>query len=164
MKREATSDTVVKRFENDPHLQEYWIRRAIAYVIDYLTVAVVSSILFLATLFPFVIASPTVFFNIFSFPFVIGLLSVFYFTFAEAMYGVTFGKRFLNLRVVTKTGEKPSFEKALIRNISKVHGVLLFLDLIGGLLTSTEFHQKYSDRIANTAVVYAEQVVAVWKR
>jgi hypothetical protein len=28
----------------------------------------------------------------------------------------------------------------------------LLLDLIGGLVTSTDLHQKYSDRIANTTV------------
>ena len=91
------------------------------------------------------------------------MLSIPYFTFADTMYGATFGKAFLNLKVVTITGEKPSFEKAFIRNISKVHGVLLLLDLIGGLMTSTELHQKYSDRIANTTVVTAGSAF-VWKR
>jgi uncharacterized RDD family membrane protein YckC len=162
VKLEATSETFVQRFQNDPHLQEYWIRRAIACAIDYLIVAVSASVLFLAALFPFIIANPAVLFNALSFPFAVGLLSIPYFTFAEVMYGATFGKKFLELRVVTKTGEKPSFEKALIRNISKVHGVLLLLDVIGGLLTLTGLRQKYSDGMADTTVVTGEQE-AVWK-
>jgi uncharacterized membrane protein YvbJ len=44
------------------------------------------------------------------------------------------------------------FEKEFIRNISKIHEVLLLLDVIGGLITSKDLHQKYSDRIANTTV------------
>ena len=125
--------------------------------------AVSASVLFLAALFPLIIANPAVLFNALSFPFAVGLISIPYFTFSEVVYGATFGKRFLELRVVTKTGEKPSFEKALIRNISKVHGVLLFLDVTVGLLTSAELCHKYSDRMANTTVVTGEKE-AVWKR
>jgi len=82
-----------------------------------------------------------------------GLLYILYFSIAETMYGATLGKRLLGLKVVTKKGGRPSFEKAFIRNITKIHGVLLLLDLIGGLITSKDLHQKYTDRIANTTVV-----------
>jgi len=34
VKLEATVETVVERFEKDPRLQEHWIKRAVAYVID----------------------------------------------------------------------------------------------------------------------------------
>jgi len=113
---------------------------------------VATTIILAIIMLPVFIANPAAFFNIFSFPFAMGLLYILYFPIAETMYGATIGKRLLGLKVVTKTGGKLSFEKAFIRNISKIHQVLLLLDLIGGLITSTDLHQKYSDRIANTTV------------
>ena len=148
----ASESSFVVRFEKDPRLQEHWIKRAVAYVIDSIIVGIATAIILAITLFPIFIANPTAFFNIFSFPFAMGLLYILYFTIAETMYGATFGKSLLGLKVVTKTDGKPSFEKAFIRNISKIHWVLLLLDLIGGLITSTDLHQKYTDRIANTTV------------
>jgi uncharacterized RDD family membrane protein YckC len=152
VKFEAKAETVVQRFERDPYLQEHWIKRAIAYIIDSIIVGVATAILLAIALFPSFIANPVTFVNIFSFPFAMGLLYILYFPIAETMYGATIGKSLLGLKVVTKTDGKPSFEKAFIRNISKIHGVLLLLDLIGGLITSTDLHQKYTDRIANTTV------------
>ena len=152
VKFEARAETVVVRFETDPYLQEHWIKRVIAYVIDSIIVGVATAILLGITLFPIFIANPASFINILSFPFAMGLLYILYFPVAETMYGATIGKSLLGLKVVTKTGRKPSFEKAFIRNITKIHQVLLLLDLIGGLITSTDLHQKYTDRIANTTV------------
>ncbi len=149
---EATAETVIAKFEKDPHLQEHWIKRAVAYVIDYLIVGIATTFLLIIALFPIFITNPAVFFNIFSFPLAIGVLSILYFPIAETLYGDTLGKRLMGLKVVLKTDGNPSFEKAFIRNISKFHPVLLLLDLIGGLVTSTDLHQKYSDRIANTTV------------
>ena len=152
LKLEARAETVVQRFEKDPNLQEHWIKRVIAYVIDSVIVGIATAILLAIPLFQIFIANPSSFFNLFSFPFAMGLLYILYFTIAETMYGATIGKSLLGLKVVTKTDGKPSFEKAFIRNISKIHWVLLLLDLIGGLITSIDLHQKYTDRIANTTV------------
>lgn len=148
----SPESSFVVRFEKDPRLQEHWIRRAVAYVIDSIIVFIATAILLAIALFPIFIANPSSFFNLFSFPFAMGLLYILYFTIAETMYGATIGKSLLGLKVVTKTDGKPSFEKAFIRNVSKIHGVLLLLDLIGGLITSKDLHQKYTDRIANTTV------------
>jgi len=152
VKLEVKAETVIQRFETDPYLQEHWIKRVIAYIIDSIIVGVATAILLAIALFPIFIGNPATFFNIFSFPFAMGLIYILYFPIAETMYGATIGKSLLGLKVVTRTGGKLSFEKAFIRNISKIHGVLLLLDLIGGLITSTDLHQKYTDRIANTTV------------
>ena len=160
---EARAETVVGRFETDADLQEHWIKRLIAYIIDSVIVGVVAAILLGITLFPLFIANPFSLFDIFGFPFAMGLLYILYFPVAETMYGATLGKNMMGLKVVTKTGGRPSFEKAFIRNISKIHQVLLLLDVIGGLITSTELRQKYTDRMANTTVVSANDT-AVWKR
>jgi uncharacterized RDD family membrane protein YckC len=154
VKCEATADVpLVERFERDSHLQDHWIKRAIAYIIDSIIVGTATAILLIIALFPFFIGNPFAFFNIFSFPFAMGLLYILYFSIAETMHGATLGKSLLGLKVVTKAGGRPSFGQALIRNVSKIHQVLLLLDLIGGLITSTDLHQKYSDRIASTTVV-----------
>jgi uncharacterized RDD family membrane protein YckC len=157
IKLEATTGTVVERFEKDPKLQEHWIKRLIAYVIDSIIVGIAAALLLIIALFPFFIANPASFFNVLSFPFAMGVLYVLYFTFADSFRGATIGKGLMGLTVVTKTDGKPSLEKAFIRNISKIHWVLLLLDLVGGLITSTDLHQKYSDRVANTTVISDRQ-------
>lgn len=152
VKLEATGETVVERFERDQYLQDHWIKRAIAYIIDSIVVGAMATVLLAVTLFPVFMENPGVFFNIFSFPFAMGLLFILYFPIAETMYGATIGKRLLGLKVFPKSGGKLSFGQSFIRNISKIHLVLLLLDLIGGLITSKDLHQKYTDRIANTTV------------
>lgn len=159
---EARAGTVVGRFETEPDLQEHWIKRLIAYIIDSIIVGVAAVVLLGIALFPAIIANPSSLFNILGFPFAMGLLYILYFPVAETMYGATIGKNILGLKVVTKTGGRLSFEKSFIRNVTKIHPVLLLLDVIGGLITSTELHQKYADRIANTTVVSAKDV-GVWK-
>ena len=148
----SPESSFVAKFERDPRLQEHWIKRAVAYVIDSIIVGIATAIILTIALFPIFMVNPAAFFNIFSFPFAMGLLYILYFTIAETMYGATLGKSLLGLKVATKADGKLSFEKAFIRNVSKIHWVLLLLDLIGGLIISTDLHQKYTDRIANTTV------------
>lgn len=149
-----SESSVIERFGKDQHLQDHWIKRVIAFIIDSIIVSIATAILLILVLFPIFIVNPTSFFNLFSFPFEMGILSVLYFVIAENTYGTTIGKQFLGIKVVTKTDKKINLEKALIRNISKIHGLLLLLDIIGGIITSTDLLQKYSDRIAQTKVVY----------
>lgn len=68
----------------------------------------------------------------------------------------------MGLKVITKSGDNLSIEKVLIRNISKIHGLLLILDFIGGLVLFPDLNQKYSDKIADTTVIPAERT-SVWK-
>jgi uncharacterized RDD family membrane protein YckC len=157
MRFEDRAETVVSRFETDKHLQEHWIKRVIAYVIDSLIVGVAAAILLGITLFPTIIVNPTSLINILGFPFGMGLLYILYFPIAEVTYGATIGKILLGLKVVTKSGGRPNFEKAFIRNVTKIHQILLLLDVIGGLITSTDLYRKYTDKIAGTTVTSARQ-------
>ena len=59
----------------------------------------------------------------------------------------------LNLKVMRGDGQKPNFQSSFIRNISKIHFLLLILDTIGGFFTSKDPHQKYTDQIAHTTIV-----------
>ena len=149
---EAKAETVVQSFEKDPLLRDHWIRRVIAYIIDNVIVAVAIAIVSLIIMLPFSIANLSSVFNLLNFPFIVGLLNILYFAFAESYRGSTIGKGLMGLEVTTKSAGNLSLEKAFIRNISKVHPILLLLDLVGGLITSTDLHQKYSDRFANTSV------------
>lgn len=150
---ETKANNVIESFEKDPQLQDHWIKRLVAYIIDGIIVNISTGILLAVVLFPAFVANPFGYINITSFPFASGIAAVIYFVVAETVYGTTIGKTFMMLKVVTKTGEKVTFEKAVIRNISKIYPVLLLLDVIGGVLTSTDLNQKYTDRIANTKVV-----------
>ena len=145
-KTEEKIETVAASFEKDPQLQDHWIRRLIAYIIDSLIVSFVAGVILL----PFNLGNIFGLFN-FNFPFFAGLISLLYFPIME-LNGATFGKGIMNLKVKTKDGSKMTLDKVFIRNISKLYPVLLLLDLVAGLVTSTDLHQKYSDKIAYTTV------------
>lgn len=162
IKLEAKAETVVKKFETEPNLQDHWIKRLIAYIIDSILVSVVAGILLFIIRLPIYIANPFALIDPFFFPFTSGLLLTLYSVLMEFYRGSTIGKGLMGLKVVTKAGGNLSLEKTLIRNISKIHGLLLILDFIGGLIASPELDQKYSDKMANTIVIPAENV-SVWK-
>lgn len=159
---QTKSETVIERFEHDTLLQELWIRRLIAYVVDSIIVGIGTFLVLALAMFPVFIANPSRVFNLLSFPFAMGIVFLFYFPLAEALFGGTFGKNFLGLKVIVQSGGRLSLEKAFMRNVSKIHPVLLLLDVAGGLITSTDLHQKYSDRIADTTVVI-DKTSSSWK-
>jgi uncharacterized RDD family membrane protein YckC len=88
-----------------------------------------------------------------SLPFMMGLIYVLYFAVMESIYGYTMGKKIVNLKVTRTNGKKPSLRNAFIRNISKIHFLILLLDTLAGFFTSKDNHQRYIDQIANTTVV-----------
>ena len=148
----------------DKPLQEHWIKRIIAIIIDSIILAIAISILSIIILIPTLILTGTLppipLFGsligwLIGFPFAVGALSILYFSFAESIYGQTVGKRLMGLRVATIDGRIPNLGRTLIRNISKIYWVLLLLDVIIGLATPGDPHQKYSDRIAGTTVTAA---------
>jgi uncharacterized RDD family membrane protein YckC len=146
IRREVSShETAAERILSESSLQEHWVKRIIAIVIDSIIVGVATTIM------GFFINVAGIF-NWLSFSFVMGLVYVLYFTITELTYGYTIGKKIVNLKVVTDDGKKPSLESAFIRNISKIHFIFLILDTIGGFLASKDPHQKYVDQIAHTTV------------
>jgi uncharacterized RDD family membrane protein YckC len=153
--------STLDQIRSDRQLQDHWIRRLIAIIIDGILVGIVAGLLSALFLIPFLFGAYWTGAVIYPFfwyysslllPLVIGVLSVIYFSYAESTYGWTFGKKIMNLKVIMLDGSKPSIEKALIRNLSKIHGVLLLLDFLIGFVTQGDPHQKYMDRIAGTTV------------
>jgi uncharacterized RDD family membrane protein YckC len=143
---EGLRETAAERIMSESSLQQHWVKRIIAIVVDSIIVGIATAILGLLTDIAGI-------FNWLSFPFVMGLLYVLYFTITESVYGYTIGKRMVNLRVETTDGRKPGLQSAFVRNISKIHFLFLILDTIGGFFTSKDHHQKYIDQIAHTTVV-----------
>jgi uncharacterized RDD family membrane protein YckC len=137
--------TAVERIVNESSLQEHWIKRIIAIVIDSIIVGIATTMMG----YLFNLAG---IFNLLNFPFAMGLTYIIYFTITELTYGYTFGKKIVNLKVVPSDGKKLSLESAFLRNITKIHFVFLILDTIGGFFFSTDPHQKYVDQIAHTTV------------
>jgi uncharacterized RDD family membrane protein YckC len=139
------SGTAAERILSETALQQHWIKRVIAILIDSIIVGIATAILSL-------IIDVSGIFNWLALPFVMGLIYVLYFTITESIYGHTVGKKLVNLRVMRVNGKKPSLENAFLRNISKIHFLILLLDTLGGFFTSKDDHQRYIDQIANTTV------------
>lgn len=150
--------TGFEKISRDTYLQDHWIKRLVAFIIDSIIVFV--GTLILATIFtiPLLVTAvvtglPWYMFHPLVSPFFVGILSVLYFSFLESYYGWTYGKRIMNLTTGKLRGEKPPLEAAFIRNISKIYWVFALLDVIIGLATPGDPHQKISDRVAGTTVV-----------
>jgi uncharacterized RDD family membrane protein YckC len=143
---DGSHGTAAERILSESDLQHHWVKRVIAILIDSIIVGIATAIFGLIT-------DASGIFNWMSLPFVMGLLYVFYFTATESAYGYTMGKKMVNLRVTKANGKKPSLKSAFIRNISKIHFLILLLDTLGGFFISKDVHQRYIDQIANTTVV-----------
>src|SRR3989337_2528585 len=122
-------------------LQEHWIRRVLAIVID----AIIVSIVYLVITFPLNLFRVDFLF----FPFLWGVLLWLYSTIFEMAIGGTFGKKLVALHVVALDGVM-DLPRALIRNVSKIYWLFLLLDLLLGAATQGDPRQRYLDRIART--------------
>lgn len=131
------------------HLENF-IKRACAYFIDILALLIVLlpfKILFIYTdlLLPF---GQACFF---------AALSLIYFSYMESSNKqATFGKQFLNLKVVDLNNERISFGRALLRNIARLINIptysLCYLSIL-----FTKHHQGVHDIIARTTVVSKQE-------
>jgi uncharacterized RDD family membrane protein YckC/ribosomal protein S27AE len=129
-------------------LQEHWIRRVLAAVIDGIIVFVVA----FAFTFPFAMFRIEWLF----FPLFLGFIWWMYSTVLEAAIGGTVGKKLVSLHVVALDGMM-DLPRALIRNVSKIHGLLLLLDVLVGAATQGDPRQRFLDRVARTTVTRVDQ-------
>lgn len=149
--------TGFERIGRDSQLQDHWIRRLVAFIIDSVIAGVLTLVIAAIIWIPFMLMAaasglPWYMYNPLSFPFFAGILSVLYFTLFETYYGSTFGKKIMNLKTRKLDGRKPSLDSAFIRNLSKIYWILLLIDVVIGLATSGDTHQKVTDRVAGTTV------------
>ena len=128
----------------------HWILRLIAFIIDSIIILIPTYIIY----FIIILAVPLSWGFYLLLPFLLGILEVLYFVFMEVYSGATIGKMVLGLQVQVTGGGKATFDKALIRDISKIFWLLLLIDWILGVATpGRDQRQKYTDRIAGTTVV-----------
>jgi uncharacterized RDD family membrane protein YckC len=126
----------------DKVLQEHWLRRFVAIVIDFAIVYTPIWLLFV------LIGEPWLFPGFLS-----GILLFMYATVLDSSIGGTVGKLVMSMKSVPISG-RMSFAQALMRNVSKVFPVLLLLDWIIGMAVDTrDPRQKWTDQIAHTSVI-----------
>jgi len=138
----------------------HWLLRLVAFIIDSIIIGIVAGIIYSFLILSFLASGGLwlLWGPFLVLGFLLGILELLYFMFMDASYGATLGKRVLGLQVQTVNGGKVTFEKAFIRNISKIHGLLLLLDwILGVAIPGRDQRQKYSDRIAGTTVVSVRQ-------
>jgi uncharacterized RDD family membrane protein YckC len=88
-----------------------------------------------------------------SFDLLQGLLFFLYAAVLESTWGTTIGKQIMNLKVTMLDGRPATFDRTLLRNLSKIHGLLWLIDVVVGMATVGDPHQKITDRYAGTTVV-----------
>lgn len=134
--------------------QEFWLRRFIAIIIDAL-------IIFIPITVMVSIAWSMGFFGQVSWV-ISGALLVAYSALFESELGYTIGKRIMGLEVVSLDPRPYDMKRALIRNITKIHGVFLIIDMLLGILAEDRTNMRYLDTVVATEVV--DQQVAEWRR
>ncbi len=144
----------------------HWIYRLIALIIDSIITGIIGYIIYAILLIPLIISGAV--FGVVAWwgatlllPFIYGIVLVIYSAILEASWGgMTIGKKILGLQVQTTSGGKVAFDKAFLRNISKIYWLLLLIDWLIGVFTPGNKMQKYTDRMAGTVVVQAKQPFA----
>ncbi len=135
----------------DKTLQEHWLRRFAAIVIDWLIIYIPLSIIG-------VIAHSALFGFLW-----LGLTNVLFFVYCalfDIAIGGTIGKMLLGLKSVSVTG-KMDVAQGLMRNISKIFVVLLLIDWIVGMAIDTKDpRQKWTDSLVNTSVILISKPAA----
>jgi uncharacterized RDD family membrane protein YckC len=131
---------------SNSQLQNHWVRRFAAIIVDVIILGLISWIIFTVA-----IGLPGAWtFTII--PFFSGLIWLGYSAVLEMMMGATLGKQLFGLRVVSLEGPM-DIVKALIRNVSKVYGWILLIDWLVGFFTDGDPRQRWLDRFAGTTVV-----------
>lgn len=133
-------------------LQDHEIKRFVAAFIDWIIVTIIASLIggllffggFVFGGFGFLVWGVGLL--------VFALISILYWAVQETFMGATIGKKIMGLQVVGTTGPM-DFVKALIRNVTKIHGLLLLIDWFVGIAMEGDPRQKATDRVAGTTVV-----------
>lgn len=144
-----------------------WIYRLVAFFIDTIIITIPSYIIYWLLVLPFATtsidygfgytAAVTAWWASLLLPLIIGIIELFYFVILDVSWGATIGKRIMKLEVQSANGGKLSFDKAFIRNISKIYGLILLIDWLIGIVTPGNKNQKFLDRAANAVVIQKGQ-------
>ena len=139
-----------EKIGTDRKLQDHWLRRLIAGIIDSVITWVIAWIISTVVALPALLLGGAAWIG--AFPFMSGVIFFLYASFFESSRGATIGKQIMNMKVTTTEGNVPDLGKSMLRNISKIHGLLWLIDTLIGMAMVGDPHQKYSDRYVGTTV------------
>lgn len=145
------------KIQADKDIQDLWIKRFIAAIIDGVIIAIPTYIIYTFFLYAFLLTF--LFVGLFWVGYSVvmsllfGVLWILYFAFMEGGMGATLGKQFMNLQVRSTDGGAINTSQAFTRNISKIHWLFFLLDLLVGLFTEGDPRQRYMDQVAGTVVI-----------
>jgi len=142
--------TAFEKIGSDRQLQDHWIRRLIAGIIDWIITWIVAYIIALIPAFTAFLITGIFFLG--PLELLHGVIFFLYASFMESTRGATIGKQIMSLKATTTQGSLPGFDRIWIRNISKIYSLLWLVDTLIGMATVGDPHQKYSDRLAGTTV------------
>jgi len=142
--------TAFDKLGTDRQLQDHWIRRLIAGIIDFIITWIPAYIIALIPAFTAFLITGIFFLG--PLELLHGVIFFLYASFMESTSGTTIGKQIMNLKVTTTQGRMPGFDKTWIRDVSKIYSLLWLIDTLIGMATVGDPHQKYSDRFAGTTV------------
>jgi uncharacterized RDD family membrane protein YckC len=148
-------------------MANHWLLRIVAAIIDSIPWTIIGWVIWWALAFNAGAPLATAFGGaswaiwVFLVPIFYGLFWVIYSTVMESSAsGATFGKRFMGLQVQMLNGSRANFNKAFVRNISKILWIIFLIDILIGVATpGPDPRQRYFDRLAGTTVVQVKQVL-----
>src|SRR5438093_6780111 len=135
---------------HNPALQEHWIRRFIAFVIDAVIVAVVGLFVAIPLSFPF-LGWAWWFSGIFW-----GGMWFIYSVLLETLFGGTVGKKIVALRVVA-IDRNLDVVHTVVRNLPKIFPLIVLVDVLVGAAQQGDPRQRLFDRTARTPVSRLDQ-------
>ena len=129
-------------------MQNLWGKRFAALIIDFLVVILIIWV-FSAIIYPLIAAANI--FGILNYWLILTAVIVMaYFTYFEGKLHTTPGKNVMKIEVVVDEGEM-NYQKAFIRNLSKILGIPLILDIIVDYVAGNS-KLRYLDEVAGTDV------------
>ena len=129
-------------------MQDLWGKRFAALIIDFSIVILVTWV-FSAIIYPLIAAANI--FGILNYWLILTAVIVMaYFTYFEGKLHTTPGKNVMKIEVVVDEGEM-NYQKAFIRNLSKILGIPLILDIIVDYVAGNS-KLRYLDEVAGTDV------------
>jgi uncharacterized RDD family membrane protein YckC len=137
-------------------LQDHWVKRIVAIIIDAIIVLIPLYIIFNVILWAAFWNTGLWWFFGWAGWLIQSFVFLLYFVLLEGTQGATFGKKIMNLRVETADGGKPEMSGLFVRNVSKLFG-LVILDWLIGFVMEGDPRQKFLDRIANMVVVRTDE-------
>ncbi len=147
----SETSTAFSKIGTDRYLQDHWLRRLIAVIIDGILIWIVVQIIAFFVTLPALITGVPIIFT--SFDFLSGILHFLYAAVIEATWGATIGKQIMNLKTTRLDGGKATLDRTLLRDLSRIHGLFWLIDVVVGMATAGDPHQKILDRYAGTTVV-----------